>query len=332
VALKDRPLFFVEGGVRGASQVALPVTVASGPRAELGAGLGLGITPGSIFETPSGARMIVETVRQRSTETRVLSGSVRPGDEARLRAHRYAESPLLVGVAGIDSRLIESLHSELATAAGVRPVDREDAFAHLIIRRGGEELRVVGSDGFVRHAGFAGDAEGISRLASALRKEAASKRLADMDNPAQTFGVRLELLDDKTSFGLGEEIGFTVESERDGFLTLVDLGTDGTVAVLLPNAEMRSVPVRAGRALRYPDPDGALAFVAQEPVGTGLVRAFVTERPLDIAIPAGEDYAFGGEELAQRIGAALSSVAGQLEGAVLLDTWGTASVVYEIHD
>jgi hypothetical protein len=257
---------------------------------------------------------------------------VSEGDEARLRGHRYVESPLLVSVAGIDSRLIEALHAELANAAGVRPVDREDAFAHLIVRRGGDELRVVGSDGFIRHAGIGIDAAGISRLAGALRKEAASKRLADMDNPAQAFGVRLELLGEKTSFGIGEEIGFTVESERDGFLTLVDMGTDGTVAVLLPNAEMRSVPVSAGRSLSYPDPNGALSFAALEPVGTGLVRAFVTERPLDIAIPAGEDYAFGGEELAARIGATLAAVAGQLEGAVRLDTWGTASVVYEIHD
>jgi hypothetical protein len=153
-----------------------------------------------------------------------------------------------------------------------------------------------------------------------------------MDNPAQTFGVRLQLLGEKTSFGIGEEVAFTVESERDGFLTLVDLGTDGTVAMLLPNAEQRSVPVRAGTAFSYPDPNGALTFTALEPVGTGLVRAFVTERPLDVAIPAGEDYASGGEELASRIAAALATVAGPLEGAVRLDTWGTASVVYEIHD
>jgi hypothetical protein len=332
VELKDRPLFFVEGGTRGTTQVALPVTSVSGGRAELGAGLGLGITPGSVFETASGARLIVESVGQRTTDARVASGSVRQGDEARLRAHRYAASPLLVSVAGIDSRLVESLHAELADATGVLPVDREDAFAHLIVRRGGDELRVVGSDGFVRHAGIGVDAAGIERLAAVLRKEAASKRLADMDNPAQGFGVRLQLFEGKTTFGVGEEIAFSVQSERDGFLTLVDLGTDGTVAVLLPNAETRSVPVSAGRTFTYPDPSGALSFAALEPTGTGLVRAFVTERPLDITIPAGEDYAFGGEELAQRIGAALTAAAGQLEGAVRLETWGTASVVYEIHD
>ncbi|MEQ1856577.1 MAG: DUF4384 domain-containing protein [Longimicrobiales bacterium] len=332
VALKDRPLFFVEGGTRGVTQVSLPVTQVSGTTAQLGAGLGLGITPGSVFETESGARMVVSTVGQRTTDARVLSGTVRQGDQANLRAHRYAESPLLVSVSALDSRLSGALGTELGNSPGIRLVDREDAFAHLIVRRGGEELRVVGSDGFPRHAAIATDAGGITRLADALRKEAASKRLADMENPAQGFGVQLELLDGKTSFGVGEEIGFTIESARDGYLTLVDMGTDGTVAVLLPNAETREVRLTAGRPLTFPDPASGLTFTALEPAGTGLVRAFVTERPLGIAIPAGEEYAFGGEELAGRIATALGSVAGSLEGAVRLDSWGTASVVYEIQN
>ena len=332
VSLKDRALFFVEGATRGVAQVSLPVTTVSGASVQLGAGLGLGITPGSVFETESGARLIVESVGQRTTAARLVSGSVREGDQARLRAHRYGESPLLVSVAAIETRLGSSLGAALSGATGVRLVEQEDAFAHLIVRRGGEELRVVGSDGFVRHAGIGVDASGIERLAAALRKEAASKRLADMDNPAQGFGVRLEMLGGKTSFGIGEEIGFTVESERDGYLTLVDLGTDGTVAVLLPNAETRSVRVSAGRAVTFPAPGGALVFTALEPAGTGLVRAFVTQEPLDIAIRAGEEYASGGEELAGRVAAGVMSAAGELEGAVRLDSWGTASVVYDIQN
>jgi hypothetical protein len=332
VSLKDRPLFFVEGAARGVSEVSLPVTTVSGASVQLGAGLGLGITPGSVFETESGARLVVESVGQRSTAARVVAGAVREGDHAHLRAHRYAESPLIVSVAAIETRLGGALGAQLAGAGGVRLVDREDAFAHLIVRLGGDELRVVGSDGFVRHAGIGVDAGGIQRLADALRKEAASKRLSDMENPAQGFGVRLELLEGKTSFGIGEEIGFTVESERDGYLTLVDLGTDGTVAVLLPNAETRSVRVSAGRAVTYPTPGGALVFTALEPAGTGLVRAFVTEQPLDIAIPAGQDYASGGEELAGRVAAAVKAAAGDLGGAVRLDSWGTASVVYDIQN
>jgi len=332
VALKDSPLFFVEGGARGASEVSLPITGVTNDRAQLGAGLGLGITPGSVFGTEGGARLLVEAVAQRSTTARVTSGSVRQGERATLLAHRYETSPLLVSVAGIDSRLAAELRASVADVEGVRLVDGQDDFAHLIVRRGGDELRVVGSDGFVRHAGIASGAAGIERLAAALRKEAASKRLADMDNPAQGFAVDLRLLGDATSLGIGEEIAFSVESERDGYLTLVDLGTDGTVAVLLPNADVPSVRVRAGETLTYPEPGGDLAFTALEPAGTGLVRAFVTAAPLEVAIPAGEVYAFGGADLAGRLAAALAGAAGDLDGAVRLDSWGTASIVYEIHD
>jgi hypothetical protein len=331
VSLKDQPVFYVEGGA-AAAEMALPVTAVSGRRAELGAGLALGVTAGSVLETASGARLVVESVGQRTTVADVTSGTVRAGDQARLSAFVYVANPLLVNVAAIDTRHADALSSALAGSSDVRLVDDEDAFSHLIVRRGGDELRVVGSDGFPRHTGLAADASGVTALASALRKEASSKYLGDMDNPAQDFAVHLELLDGRTSFGVGEEIGFSIESERDGYLTLVDLGTDGTVAMLLPNADMTSVRIRAGQTLRFPDPDGNLLFRAMEPAGSGLVRAFVTAEPLAIVIPAREDYAFGGTEFAGSVAAALMSAAGRVDEAVRLDTWGTASIVYEIHN
>lgn len=332
VDLKDDPLFSLQGAARGSADVALPVTGVAGGRAELGAGLGLGITAGSVFETERGARLVVESVGQRTTAARVTSGSVTVGDRARLRAHRYEATPLLVGVAALDTRLVTDLRTALTGAQGVQLVEREDAFAHVIVRRAADELRVVGSDGFQRHTGIATDAAGVERLAAALRKEAASKRLGDMENPAQAFGVRLELLGGATSFGVGEEIAFAVDSDRDGYLTLVDLGTDGTVAMLLPNAEMPSVRVRAGQRFAYPEAGSALTLTALEPAGTGLVRAFVTPEPLAIPIPPGEEYAFGGEDFAGRVATALVAAAGDLAGAVRLDSWGTSSIVYEIHD
>jgi hypothetical protein len=331
VALKDQPLFYVEGGAT-AGEMALPVTSVSGGRAELAAGLALGVTAGSVLETASGAHLVVESVTQRSTLANVTSGSVREGDEARLVAYRYAMSPLLVNVAAIDTDVVASLRRRLDGAGEVVLVEDEDAFSHLIVRRGGDELRVIGSDGFARHEAIATDAPGLAALADVLLKEAASKRLGDMENPAQTFGVHLELLGGQTSFGIGEEIGFAVESERDGYLTLVDLGTDGTVAMLLPNADATSVRVSAGERFEFPDPDSGLTFRALEPTGTGLVRAFITQEPLSIPIPSGEDYAYGGADFAERVTAALMATAGQDGSAVRLDTWGTASIVYDLHD
>lgn len=328
VSLKDFPLFFLEGETSGRERMALPVTSTSGGTAELGAGLALGIMPGSIFETDDGARMVVSTVGQRTTTVDVVSGSVSEGDDARLVAHVYGASPLLVNVAAVESRLAAALRASLQGAPGVRLIEEENQFSHLIVRRRGEELRVIGSDGFARHEGIGVDESSMPELASMLRKEAAAKSLGDMDNPAQTFGFDLELLDGKTSFGLGEEIAFIIESDRDGYVTLVDLGTDGTVAMLLPNGDDPSMRIRAGERLEYPG--GDLAFTALEPVGGGMVRAFLTAEPLGITIPGGELYAAGGEEFAAEITQALVRAAG-LEGrAVRLDSWGTASVVYEI--
>jgi hypothetical protein len=267
----------------------------------------------------------------RATVANVTAGSVRTGDQARLVAFRYTPNPLLVNVAALDTRIVQSLRTALAGSPDVRLIEAQDGFAHLLVRRGGDALRVIGSDGFQRHAEIGTDAEGISTLAEALGKEAAAKYLADMDNPAQGFSVKLELLGGKTSFGVGEEINFSVESERDGYLTLVDLGTDGTVTVLIPNEDVASMRVQAGSRLTYPQETGVY-FQALPPAGGGLVRAFVTAEPLGIEIPAGAPAAMGGADLARDVAAALQGAAGDLAGAVRLDTWGTASIVYDIQN
>ena len=328
VTLKDRPLFFVEGASSARSQLALPVISVDGRTAELGAGLALGMTRGSVFETDSGARLIVSDVRQRSTSVAVVSGSVVEGERARLVAHVYAASPLLVNVASVETRLAETLAAAVVGAPAIRLVEDENSFGHLLVRRRGDELRVIGADGFARHEGLGTSPADMHELASILRKESAAKSLGDMDNPAQTFDFDLRLLGGQTSFGLGEDIAFIVESARDGYVTLIDLGTDGTVAMLIPNGDDPSMRIRAGERLEYPGPE--LAFTALEPVGSGMVRAFVTAEPLDITIPPGELYVAGGEEFAAEVAEALKRAAGVDGDAVRLDTWGTASVVYEI--
>jgi hypothetical protein len=332
VSLKDLPLFFIEGGTPGPSEMSLPVTSTTGSTAQLGAGLALGITAGSVFETDGGARLVVESVTPRTTLTRITAGAVSVGERVRLTAHRYARSPLRVDVAGIDSRLASALRAALADAAGVVLVEEESSFSHLIVRRGGDELRVVGADGFIRHEGIPATESGMGDLSATLRKEAAAKSLGDMDNPAQSFGFELEISGGSTSFGVGEEITFTVQSDRDGYITLVDLGTDGTVALLAPSRELVTMPIRAGQRLTFPEATSRTFFAAQEPAGTGIVRAFLTPEPLAFRIPAGAEYRAGGEEFAAEITGTLIDAVGSDGDAVRLDSWATASIVYEVHN
>lgn len=332
VGMKDLPLFFVEGADGDAIDGAIPITSVSGSSAELAGGMALGLTRGSLLETEAGARLVVEAVGQRTTSVSIASGSVSEGDRARLTAFRYSTAPLLVNLGSADSEAIAALRSALGDDTGVRLIEDENTFSHLIIRRQGQETRIVGSDGFIRHDGLPIGAEAGQALAEALQREAAAKRLADMDNPGQRFGVELEISGGMTDLGLGETLTFTVRSERAGYVTLVDLGTDGTVAMLIPNGDQPSLRIEAGRSLTYPSSDSGVELMALEPAGRGMVRVFVTAEPLGIRIGDGETYAYGGAEFAQVVTEAVKQVVGSQDGAVRIDSWATASIVYDIHN
>jgi len=334
VELKSSPLFFVEGGTTATAEAALPVTAVRGGQVELGGGVALGITTGSVFETPGGARMVVEGVRTDRASARVVQGSAHEGDRAKMVGYRYAHSPVLVNVSGVDSHTIEMLGAALRNDEAVRLVEDPDAFSHLILRRRGDRLRIVGSDGFVRTDSIPLGEEGIARVVSALRQEAIGKQLADMENPGQTFGVSLALSDGRTRFGIGEFISFHATSERDGYLTLVDLSTDGTVTLLYPNPYQTQAHISAGETVSLPSEEMDFQFIVQPPSGRGMVRAFVTAEPLPLEFNQ-QDWATGGEDFARQISDALKKASGPAPGspdAVRLDTWGTASLVYDIHN
>ena len=332
VPLRSLPLFFTEGGQSSRSDASAPVRSVRGDVAELGGGLALGITTGSVFETESGARMIIESVSRGSSLAGIVAGtgSVSEGDAARMVGYRFPVTPLLVNIAEIDSESAAAIRSALAGAPGVQLVEDQAAFSHLLLRRRGSELRIVGSDGFVRHEGIEVGPEAAAVLADKLRAEAAAKRLGDMENPAQPFGATVEMEGGRSVFGLGERVSITVTSEGGGYVTLLDLGTDGTVAMLLPNEQAPPMRISAGGRATFPTVESGVDIQAQPPVGRGMVRVLITPVPLDIRIPAGEVYAVGGEEFAQQIAEAVRKAVGEVEGAVQLGNWASASLVYDI--
>jgi hypothetical protein len=335
----SQPLFFVEGRARGGDAF-VPVTAIDGSSVEIGAGRALGITVGSLFEVDGGGRVLVESVsrdRSRGSLVSAEGGAVGSGSsqrtsggQARLAAYRYPVAPLLVNVAGVDSVTRAGI---LAAAEGMESLvaveDGED-FSHLLLRRRANDIRVIGADGSIRHT-FPATTSGTRLLVEALHREAAAKRLADMDNLGQRFAMRVSLSGGKTTFGIGELVTFHARSERDGYLTLVDLGTDGTVTVLFPNPYDRDNRVRAGQDITFPTATMESEIVAMPPSGRGMVRAFLTPEPLDI--PLGDDFTSGNHLLADRIAEAVKSAAGRVAEApeaVRLESWGTASLTYDI--
>jgi hypothetical protein len=333
VATKSRPLFFLDGAGTTVSEASLPVLSVNhstnGSTAELGGGQALGITRGSVFTTDGGATLTVRQVHQARAIADVV-GSVSQGDAAHMLGYRFPASTLKVGVSGIDTETATAVTEALSGVPGVLTVSGEQDYADLLLRRRGNTIRIVGMDGALRHA-FGTGAPNAQDIAQALKREASSKRLGDMENPAQDFELRVELAGGVSSFGIGESVQFHAESERDGYLTLVDLGTDGTVTVLFPNPFDRDNRVRGGQRITFPTASMESEIQAMPPSGRGMVRAFLTPEPLGIAV--GDDFTFGETLLADQIARAVMQAAGLVEGsseAVKLDSWGSASVIYEI--
>lgn len=332
VSLKNAFLFAVEGGEAARSNASLRILDAAreGQVTTLAGGQALGITTGSLFQTPGGAHLLVQAVTPEETRVQVVEGRVEAGDHAQLKGYRFPESVLRVGIGGMDSETSSGLEQALSGSPSIQLVPGTQDFSHLILRRQESEIRVIGMDGALRHT-FPVGAGTVADLAAALRMEAAAKQLADMENPAPDFQVKVWLADGRTAFGIGDAVTFHAEAGQDGYLTLVDLGTDGSVTVLFPNPYDRDNRVRAGREIVFPTEEMGSEIRAQPPAGRGMVRAFLTAEPLDL--PLGDDFISGDVLLADLIAAAVKDTARELPDAPMavgLDGWSSASVVYEI--
>ena len=156
---------------------------------------------------------------------------------------------------------------------------------HLRVRAEGGAYLVIGRDGSVRHRVAAPNpAVGAAGLLEALAQEQDALQLEELASPAQTFPLDFSFVN-RSEFHLGDGIEFRVRPQRAGYLTVIDLGTDGALSVLYPvdggaafvgaQQEVR-LPTAADRERVAPNPP----YRAGEPTGVGVVRAFVTARPL----------------------------------------------------
>jgi hypothetical protein len=334
VSLKNAFLFSVEGGSTAGSSASLRIlgSSRSGSMTELAGGQALGITTGSLFETTEGAQLRVESVSVDRTQVRVMEGRVSEGSRAQLVGFRFPRTILLVGIGGMDSETSSALSAALEGTPGIEMVHGSRDFSHLIVRRQDGELYVIGMDGSLRHT-FPAGASSVGELAKVLKMEAAAKQLADMENPAPDFNVKVWLANGQTSFGIGDAVIFHASAGSDGYLTLVDMGTDGTVTVLFPNPFDRDNRVRAGQEIRFPTENMESEIRALPPGGRGMVRAFLTQTPLEI--PMNDDFTSGDIFLADLIANAVKESAGEMENAPLavrLSGWTSASVVYDIRE
>lgn len=143
--------------------------------------------------------------------------------------------------------------------------------------------------------------------------------------PANPFALRLRLEPDAQVLSVGDAIRVRVETERDGWLTLLAIDARGEVTPLVPNRRLQKLEVKARQPRIVPD---ELGFVlrAAPPVGATRIRAIVTERPIDLG-----RLESGGPT---GVGLALDPSSGLPPAAMqgLGGEWSTAEVEFAVRD
>lgn len=258
-----------------------------------------------------------------------VSGPLRAAEPALATlAPAEVRAQLRVSLQALPPEAALAVAASLARAPGVvqAPQGRPP---HLVVAAEPGGFAVLGRDGSVRHRVEAPSAaEGAAALLPVLAQELGALQLEELPAPAETFALDLSFARGEGRFREGDAVELRASAGRGGFFTLLDLGTDGTVAVLFPTelddprtapGQVVLIPSAQVRAQFAPDPP----YQAAQPFGRGAVRAFVTPRPLVFA--AGADGSVPAEAVVRALREATTDPA---TGRAL--PWATVLLEYHV--
>lgn len=107
--------------------------------------------------------------------------------------------------------------------------------------------------------------------------------LVDAENPERPFRIEIDTADGNRRFQDGERMSYVVRTDRDVYLTIIQVQPDGVATLLLPNKAQKSTLVRANRAVEIPADDAGWHFYAAAPHGRTVVKVFATTKPMRLA-------------------------------------------------
>jgi Domain of unknown function (DUF4384) len=115
---------------------------------------------------------------------------------------------------------------------------------------------------------------------------------AHADKVANAAGVSVEMRPE-SEVAVGTTVSFRVSTQKEGYLVLLDVDANGKLTQIYPNpqwfvtapgARQRSNLVKPGKPVVIPDPadQAGFAFVASPPLGTAIVVALLSDRPVQM--------------------------------------------------
>jgi Domain of unknown function (DUF4384) len=95
--------------------------------------------------------------------------------------------------------------------------------------------------------------------------------------------AQIKLWADKTEYKVGETMRVAFEAHRDGYVTVVNVGTSGKITILYPNAFAPDHSVKGGRTYSVPASGDPYELALSGPAGVELVYAVFMTAPIRFA-------------------------------------------------
>ena len=250
-----------------------------------------------------------------------------------------------VAVSGSDGATIDAARRvavRLRSEAFLNVVEDDDAVADIAVRLHRSDGRVMFTLAYPGGRVDTGDsAVGddperlIDVIRGALAQAYAVRCMAQLTNPEAGFSVRLRtnVPGEQPVFRIGQEMQLLVSATAPCYVTLIDIGTSGTVSVLYPPAGKEPPRLTPGETLQLPPAGGRIRV--NGPPGLDRLKAIATREPLPLST-AVQTKGPGVADVAERILGALKTIGttagAKSPGQVALpaNAWAETSIGIEI--
>jgi hypothetical protein len=299
---------FVFGDGSSLARVYVVATPLDMARVSLDVGQVEGATVGSVYEVyPPGtkkfappavpvAKVQLTKVDAFTSEGKIISGTkMAPSSRAVERQHSYGTSRMRVYLNGIEtSQTLQSIRDGLGQYKYIEVVN-DPAICNMQVREAGGRIQTLGADLTTLSTPVpVSDPTVVNHVVDQVKSWAKWFNVLSIRNPQADINLKFTLKASQTRDPLarvgkpdvgvkeGEDVVATLEndSERDLYVAILDLSSDGSVSVVYPEEQ-------GAQEVLKPDSTLSRTFTTFVPKGrsivTDILKVFVSYKPIDLS-------------------------------------------------
>lgn len=154
------------------------------------------------------------------------------------------------------------------------------------------------------------------------------KEVNKLKNQSSDFRVELKTVGDKENYKIGDEIRFSFKTNKECYITLINIGPSGKPTILFPNSWTKTNLVKAGVEYFIPPMDSNYFMEAKEPLGIEVVKAVASLKPIE-SLAGASMKSEGNFKVINEPGLVMKGIGMEMGRRERTD-WSTADAVFSI--